>query len=97
MRMESLYDNDWAYSYGIDLLYDPQVDDNLRAAWTYSDGFGKPDDPHKRRVRFDPKADGITDYEYRDYSDWGTMHGGICAPLQAERASAEQVRCPAVW
>lgn len=95
LDQEALYDNDWAHAYGIDLLFEAGVDDNLRAAWVYSDAFADPD-PAKdkaRRVRFDPVADGISSFRYGGDDDWRTMRRGVCRALATEQSPA--VTCPA--
>jgi len=84
MAIASSYDNQWAAARGVDLLYDPAVDDDLRAALTKPDGH----------VRFDPVADGITDYAYEDNDDWAVMRHGVCAPIVNERPSSAKVTCP---
>lgn len=84
MTIASSYDNQWTAARGVDLLFDPAVDDDLRAALTRSDG----------RVRFDPVADGITDYAYDDNDDWAVMRHGVCAPIVDERPSSAKVTCP---
>lgn len=95
LDQETLYDNDWAHAYGIDLLFEAGIDDNLRAAWVYSDAFADPD-PAKdkaRRVRFDPVADGISSFRYGGDDDWRTMRRGVCRALATEQSPA--VTCPA--
>ena len=90
MSVASQYDNGWAYGYGIDLMYEPGIDDNLRAAWTHT-AAAKPE--KAQRVRFDPKADGINDYMYGGGDDWRTLRSGICGRLVGEQSAP--VTCPA--
>jgi len=92
LAIRSLYDNPWTYAYGVDLLYEPGIDQNLRAAMVATDA---PDDvASRRRIRFDPVADGITQFTYDDNNDWRAMRHGVCAPIAAEQPSSTRVTCP---
>lgn len=83
MGVESMYDNSWLYSYGVDLLYEAGIDDNLRSATTRS--YASDDESLHGTVRFDPKADGISNYTYENSNDWRTMRWGLCQKLADEQ------------
>lgn len=81
--LNAYFDNVWAYAYGIDLLYEPGVDSNLRAALSHLD----------MSVRVRPKADGIQDFAYTNYNDWEVLRVGLCENLVKE-APQPRVTCP---
>lgn len=92
MGREGLYDNDWAYGYGVDLMYEAGVDNNLRAAYTHAEKVDNVNEDWEKRVRFDPVADGIFDLAYGGENDWETMRNGICKNLVGEQPSP--ITCP---
>jgi len=100
MGLLSPFDNVWLYGLGIDLLYTPGIDSNLRAAFTVGANYGgdNPDSPKKFQVWFRPNADGIYDYSYRNFNDWQTLQVGVCKyvvdPGDALPHST-QIQCPA--
>ncbi len=87
---ETQYFNGYLQSYGADLLYEPGVDTNLRAALTLSDGMPMAE---RRLVRFDPKADGINDFAYSDHDDWGRMSSAMCWHLKGGNTTFP-LNCP---
>ncbi|HTJ46163.1 MAG TPA: hypothetical protein VL463_28860 [Kofleriaceae bacterium] len=93
MAQSAFYDNEWMDVFGIDLLFDPAFDDDLRAAFAVG---GDPDrhGSDYQHLRFDPKADGITDFTYTDYDDWRTMRTGICATIEHDSSVTDPVICP---
>ena len=83
------HDNVWFYGNGVDLLFEPGVDSNLRAAIsTALIVRGKPA-PH--RVALRPKADGIVDFDQKNFNDWAMIGYSLCALLKANGAS---MNCP---
>ena len=69
----SPFDNVWLRAYGVDLLYEPGLDTNLRAAFSRTAsrrGDGA--------VYFRPNADGINDFTYRNANDWDVLRIGLC-------------------
>lgn len=75
------YDSNWTAAYGIDLMFEPGLDDNLRAAWTLSTNY--PNATVRQKVKFDPKADGINDHAYGPSNDWQVMRINICSTIAA--------------
>lgn len=73
--LSAAFDNGWLLSHGVDLIFEPGKDTNLRALFAVAfDGAGATD----TQLYFRPKADGINDYEYADYDDWATLRLGLC-------------------
>jgi hypothetical protein len=59
------HDNTWYYGYGFDLLYEPGIDNNVRAAIaTALLSEGAPQ-PHIIELR--PKADGVADFLQKNW------------------------------
>ena len=84
------HDNTWFYGYGIDLLFEPGVDSNLRSLISvkpYKNGVLQPPVLELR-----PKADGIVDIELRDANDWEVLRVDLCRTLVASGSSG--LRCP---
>jgi hypothetical protein len=71
----SAFDNIWATAHGVDLMFEPGKDTNLRAAIVYD--FGQWD----QRVVFQPLADGIVDLSYGSFDDWTQMGRRACASV----------------
>lgn len=95
--LQSSFDNLWTYAKGIDLFFQPGVDTNLRAAWTFSNAWD-PDGTIDRSglVEFEPKADGINDFVMKNYDDWQVLRVGICKNVVDPGQNASQpIRCPA--
>lgn len=84
------HDNVWFFGNGVDLLFDPGVDSNLRAA--VSTALIERGQPSPHRVVLRPKADGIVDFDQKNFSDWSMIGYSLCALLKANGAS---VSCPA--
>ncbi|MFI7134308.1 hypothetical protein ACIBQ1_52180 [Nonomuraea sp. NPDC050153] len=73
--VRAAFDNAWLLSYGVDLIFEPGADTNLRALFASAfDASGSV----KTQLYFRPKADGINDYEYTNYNDWHTLRLGLC-------------------
>lgn len=72
--LEGPFDNVWLFAFGIDLLYEPGIDTNLRA--TLSIAIDKPE--VWAGIQFRPKADGISDMTMVDNNDWEILRLGLC-------------------
>jgi hypothetical protein len=86
--LDSLFDNDWSYAFGIDLLQPGEV--ALRAAETYAitrDVFNQ--------VWMRPHADGISDLPYRNYDDWKVLAWGTCSVLAHHQIDPRKTKCAA--
>jgi hypothetical protein len=83
------HDNVWFYGNGVDLLFEPGVDSNLRAA--ISTALIERNKPSPHRVALRPKADGSVDFDQKNFSDWSMIGYSLCALLKANGAS---VNCP---
>jgi hypothetical protein len=79
------HDNEWFYGNGVDLLFEPGVDANLRAA--VSIALIENDQPSPHRVMLRPKADGIVDFEQKNFSDWEMFASTLCSSLKSAGAS----------
>ena len=90
--MEGHHHNSWLYGYGVDLLFEPGVDSNLRLLLArkqlHDDGTH---DPYPMELR--PKADGILDYPLRNWNDWEVLRVDLCRTL-VQSVSGNLV-CPA--
>ena len=87
------YDSYWTNTYGVDAWFEPGVDTNARVAWSIS----HPGDATHRVVRFDPKADGISDFVQQPYNDWPVVSYALCKALQSG-LSSPTVNCgPRPW
>ena len=84
------FDNDWYYGKGVDLLFDPNVDSDLRAAVNVALVVKDVPQPHKIELR--PKADGIIDFNQKNWNDWEGLGVDLCRDLASAGAN---VRCPA--
>jgi hypothetical protein len=73
--LDSFFDNEWSFARGVDLLFEPGFDTNLRAAYTHTDAFPV---GQQNVVEFRPKADGINDFAYGDWNDWRVIRTGLC-------------------
>jgi hypothetical protein len=81
------HQNSWYEGYGIDLLFEEGIDSNLRALISRKKGDG----PEWAELR--PKADGIVDFELRNWSDWEVMAVDVCRTLV--RPGVDAIRCQA--
>ncbi len=85
------HDNSWFFGYGVDLLFEPGVDSNLRsliAVKSYKEGVLQPPSLELR-----PKADGIVNILLRDWNDWEVLRVDLCRTLVDSASSG--IRCPA--
>lgn len=87
----AFFDNAWGYAYGLDLLYEPGVDTNLRAVLTLGDRLKT-----RSQLWLRPKADGINNFTYTDYNDWETLRIGLCRNLVAGAGTVPnpKIKCP---
>jgi hypothetical protein len=77
---DGLFDNPWYYARGVDLLFEPGIDDQLRAAVaTALVPKGKPA-PHHVELR--PLAGGILNLVQRNWDDWEALGFGLCLVRQ---------------
>jgi hypothetical protein len=78
--MQGYHHNSWLYGYGLDLLFEPGVDSNLRLLLARKqlndDGTHQP-----YPVELRPKADGIIDYPLRNWNDWEVLRVDLCRTL----------------
>lgn len=85
--LDTWFDNVWFGGKGLDLLYEPGVDTNLRAV-SADLGAGE--------VALRPKADGIQDMSYLNYNDWQVQRLGLCCQVVNPGGTvADPVACPA--
>lgn len=81
----SPFDNVWFKGNGIDLYSDYHSTGSLFAAITYSDG----------KVVIRPRADGILDFEYKNYNDWETLRIGLCKNVvNPDGLAVNPIVCP---
>jgi Bacterial TSP3 repeat len=66
------FTNSWFASYGVDYLFEPNLDTHPRLAVAISDG----DDS---ALYVYPKPDGINDFTYNSANDWQVLRVDICA------------------
>jgi hypothetical protein len=71
--IDATFDNGWTKGFGIDLMFEPGKDTNVRAAVAYS--FG----PTSGKITVLPLADGIVDLSYGSFNDWGQIAKGLCS------------------
>jgi len=88
MGLIGAHQNTWYVGRGVELLFDPAVDANLRAIVSIYDPSG-----NDGRVRFRPRADGILDYPLRSWNDWEILGVGLCRVL-AKSSSQNTISCP---
>jgi hypothetical protein len=82
------HDNFWYYGNGVDALFEPGVDSNVRLAVATAllkEGLSQ---PHFLDVR--PKADGIVDFVQKNWNDWEGLGVDTCRTL---RTVGAQVNC----
>jgi hypothetical protein len=70
---DATFDNGWTKGFGVDLMFEPGKDSNLRAAVVYSFGTTS------GKTTVLPLADGIVDLTYGSFNDWGQIGKGLCA------------------
>ena len=83
------HDNVWLFGNGVDLLFEPGGDTNLKAA--ISTALIEEGRPSPHRIWLRPKADGVVDFQQRNYSDWDAMRVPLCSLL---RQNGAVVTCP---
>jgi hypothetical protein len=84
------HDNSWFFGYGVDLLFEPGVDTNLRsliAVKPYKEGVLQPP-----RIELRPKADGVVNMDLRDWNDWEVLGVDLCRTLVDSGSSG--IHCP---
>ncbi len=83
------FDNDWFYGNGLDLLFEPGRDDQLRlvaATAIVDDGVRK---PHVIEMR--PLAGGIVNFIQRNWDDWEALGIGLC---RVRDSGGGDMHCP---
>ena len=89
--LEGPFDNVWLYAFGIDLLYEPGIDTNLRAVLSIA--IDKPE--VWAGIQFRPKADGISDMTMSDHNDWEILRIGLCKNVVNPGGTvANPITCP---
>ena len=83
------HDNVWLFANGVDLLFEPGIDTNLRAA--ISTALIEHNQPAPHHVWLRPKADGIIDFDQKNFSDWAQIGKSLCPRLREQGAA---VTCP---
>src|ERR1041385_1870229 len=72
---DGYFDNAGSKAWGLDLMFEPGNDTNLRAGIVYKIG------DHKQRMSFMPLADGIVDSYYLGSNDWQAFGLTTCAAV----------------
>jgi hypothetical protein len=85
LGLDSLFDNDWHYAFGIDLLQPGET--KLLSVESYNIKY------KVEQVWIRPHADGIVDADYHDFDDWATMRTFLCPVLAATQNAAMKVNC----
>ncbi len=83
------FDNSWFYGNGVDLLFEPGKDDQLRLAAATAivkDGVRQ---PHVIEMR--PLAGGIVNFIQRNWDDWEALGIGLC---QVRDLGGGDMHCP---
>jgi hypothetical protein len=84
--LNTWFDNVWSGGKGLDFLYEPGVDTNLRSVSV--EGAGE--------VVLRPKADGIQDFSYLNYNDWQVHRVGLCRQVVNPGGTVTNpIHCPA--
>ena len=86
------HSNDWFIVHGVDVLDEPDVDDNIRIVVPFQD-LNPNNQVPDGELQIRPKADGIVDLAQEDRSDWAGMGVGLCQVLVAQQGSGAIV-CP---
>jgi hypothetical protein len=68
--LDVYFDNVWRSAGGLDLLFEPDADANLRALISH---------PGEGQLMFRPKADGINDIVYTNHNDWDVLAHNVCS------------------
>lgn len=94
MAVDGHFDNQWAFGYGIDFLFEDGIDTNLRAIEApkrFEDGSAV---PHRLALR--PKADAILDYPLVNWNDWSVIGIGACRNMSQSDStlSGGDIKCP---
>lgn len=88
--LDSFFDNQWSFAYGIDLLQPGEI--ALRAAETYSIRSVV------NKVYVRPHADGIVNLPYKNFDDWKVLAWGSCAVVAHWQTGLMKVGCaPPNW
>jgi hypothetical protein len=83
--LDSWFDNVWYGGNGLDLLYEPGIDTNLRAVSSFVTGA----------VALRPKADGIQNFTYLNYNDWQVHRVGLCQQVVNPGGTVSNpIKCP---
>lgn len=81
------HDNSDFLGHGVDVLFEPGVDSNVRVV--VATAIGEAVEQHFIQLR--PKADGIVDLEQKNADDWETLGVELCRTLFL---AGSRVRCP---
>lgn len=73
--LDTSFDNEWYTGLGVDLMFEPGHDTNLRAVVVPSAG------DWMQKAVFQPLADGIVDLSYSGFNDLGQIAKGMCAAI----------------
>jgi hypothetical protein len=84
------HDNVWYYGNGVDAIFEPQFDSNVRVA--VATALVEKDVPQPHVIELRPKADGILDFLQKNWNDWQGIDADICRTLKSGGA---QVNCKA--
>lgn len=83
------HDNSSFFGTGVDFLFEPGVDTNLRAIVATAMARKGVEQPHK--IQFRPNADGIVDVTMRNRNDWETLGAEIC---RTKLVAGGTAKCP---
>jgi hypothetical protein len=83
------HDNSSFFGNGVDLLFEPGVDSNVRAV--VATALVKEGVPQPRVIQLRPKADGIVDLVQRNANDWEALGIDLCRTV---RSAGAVVNCP---
>jgi hypothetical protein len=78
LGLVSPYRTWWDYTFGVDAMYDANTGPNLRVAWSISPETSV---ANNTVIEFDPKADGIIDFQQTNYNDWPYVGFALCKSL----------------
>lgn len=92
MNFSTRHSNVWFSVHGVDPLFDPGIDENIRLVVPFIDEDPNNDTPNGA-LEIRPKADGIVDLVQADRSDWSGLGVGLCQVLAGEQAT-NPIICP---
>lgn len=92
MGLAGDHQNSWLYGYGLDLLFEAGVDTNLRLLLARK-RLDDDNNPFASHVELRPKADGIIDFDQRNWNDWEVLRVDLCRTLVGSVSGS--ISCPA--